>query len=202
MTAAQDQPRKLETLFDGLARGDTDGNSITVGELVDRLAHRSFGPLLLLPALISVLPGVGALPGVTWTSSAICLVISLHFLFQRHRVWLPGFIRERSVPQKSFKKGLAWAKPWLKRFDGVTYKRFHLMFLPPAPILVALLCVVLSLAMFVFSLIPGGVVIPAAGIILLAIALTTHDGLVLALGVLTGAGAIGGAVWLLLRFLH
>ncbi|MEE2567641.1 exopolysaccharide biosynthesis protein [Hyphobacterium marinum] len=200
MESAPDHPRKLETLFDGVAPCGRSRSDITVGELIDRLAHRSFGPLLLLPALVSVLPVIGALPGVTWTTSAICLVVSLHFLFQRHRVWLPGFLRGLSVPEKSFCKGLAAAKPWLRRLDGVTYKRFHLLLLPPAPILVALLCVVLSVAMFVFSVIPGGVVIPAAGIILLAIALTTHDGLLLALGVLVGAGAVAGAIWLLFRF--
>lgn len=200
MDTAQDRPRKLETLFDGLANCRNDAGDVSVGELLDRLAHRSYGPLLLLPALISVLPVIGALPGVTWTTSALCLLISLQFLFQRHRLWMPGFIRGLSVSRHSFCKGLSSAKPWLKKFDGITHKRFHLLLCPPAPILVALLCVVLSLAMFVFSVIPGGVVIPAAGIILLAIALTTHDGLLLGLGILTGSGAIAGAVWLLFRF--
>ena len=197
-----DRPCKLKTLIDTLASCGEGDERVSVGEVVDAMSHRSFGPLLLLPALISVVPVIGALPGVTWSMAALCLIISIHFLFQRQALWLPTFLRDLSLSRDRFTSGLKRVRPWLRRGDGLTHRRFHLMLAPPMPVLVAVLCVVLSLAMFAFSIIPGGVVVPAAGLILLSVGLTTHAGLLLGLGLVTGVISVAGAVWLVLRFIN
>lgn len=190
-------PAHLETLFDGLT-GDDDTKTVSVGEILAALAHRSYGPLLLLPALISVLPVIGALPGMTWTTAAITLLISLNFLFSRRELWLPAGLRRMEISKQLFDRSVAWAKPWLRRLDHFVHPRFNLMMAPPWPFIVAILCVGLSLGMFALSMIPGGVVIPAFGVILLAVGLTTHDGLVLLLGILASAAAFWGVAELIL----
>lgn len=183
-------PARLETLFDDLS-GEEDAEALCVGDILNALAHRSYGPLLLLPALISVLPLIGAIPGVTWTMSALTLLISLQFLFNRQSLWLPSGVKQITVPRGLFERSLEWSRPWLKRLDSFIHPRLNLMMGPPWPFLVAILCVLLSLAMFVASVVPGGVVIPAFGVIFLAIGLTTHDGLIL----LTGIAASAAAFW-------
>ena len=40
-----------------------DGDKIKVEQILDTFKHRGYGPLLLVPALISILP-TGAIPGV------------------------------------------------------------------------------------------------------------------------------------------
>ena len=67
-----DSPQKLEALFNELA-AEADGSSITLGEILDALEKRSFGPLLLLPTLVSIMPVIGMLPGVTWAMSGLTL---------------------------------------------------------------------------------------------------------------------------------
>ncbi|WP_300529971.1 exopolysaccharide biosynthesis protein [Maricaulis sp.] len=184
------RPARLETLFDDLS-GGPQTEQLCVGDILNALAHRSYGPLLLLPALISILPIIGAIPGVTWTMSALTLLISLQFLFNRQSLWLPRSVQRIAVPRGLFERSLEWSRPWLKRLDSFIHPRLNLMMGPPWPVLVAILCVLLSLAMFVASVVPGGVVIPAIGVIFLAIGLTTHDGLIL----LTGIIASGAAFW-------
>ncbi|WP_300555437.1 exopolysaccharide biosynthesis protein [Maricaulis sp.] len=184
------RPARLETLFDDLS-GEEGDEALCVGDILNALAHRSYGPLLLLPALISVLPIIGAIPGVTWTMSALTLLISLQFLFNRQSLWLPSGVKQITVPRGLFERSLEWSRPWLKRLDSFIHPRLNLMMGPPWPFLVAILCVLLSLAMFVASVVPGGVVIPAFGVIFLAIGLTTHDGLIL----LTGIAASAAAFW-------
>ena len=192
------RPCRLAELF-GQAAKASPGECVAVGDVMDSLAHRSFGPLLLLPALISVLPVVGALPGVTWTTSALCLFVSVQFLIQRRSLWLPGGLRKLQVSQSAFEKGVRAVRPWLQRVDGFTHPRLRLLLKPPAPVLIAILCVALSLAMFVYSLVPGGVVIPAAALILIAIGLTTHDGIFVVTGAIAGSAAVSATGWLIAR---
>ncbi|MBR9825655.1 MAG: exopolysaccharide biosynthesis protein [Alphaproteobacteria bacterium] len=190
---------RLEDLFDGLTGAADEGpDFVSVADILSALAHRSYGPLLLLPALISVLPIVGALPGVTWTMSALSLLVSLNFLFSRRSLWLPSALRAIKFPRRTFEQAVEWCRPWLRRLDGFIHPRLNLMLGPPWPFLVAILCVLLSLAMFVASVVPGGVVIPALGIVFLAIGLTTHDGLILLLGILASAAAFWGLAELIL----
>lgn len=203
MTSAEintSRPCRLADLFDQAGEANP-GDRVAVGDVMDSLSHRSYGPLLLLPAVISILPFVGALPGVTWTTAALCLFISIQFLFQRRSLWLPGGLRKLHVSQSAFDKGVNAARPWLRRIDGFTHPRLRLVLKPPAPVLIALLCVMLSLAMFVYSLLPGGVVIPAAALILIAIGLTTHDGIFVITGAITGSAAISATGWLVTRLI-
>ncbi|WP_300545486.1 exopolysaccharide biosynthesis protein [Maricaulis sp.] len=188
-------PHPLETLFDELVAA-ADGRSITLGTILDALERRSFGPLLLLPSLISVMPVIGMLPGVTWAMSALTLLISLHFLANSKKLWLPQRIRRQEIPACGFRRGVEWARPWLRRVDSVVEPRLHLLFSWPWTTGFAALCVLMSLGMFAASVVPGGVVVPALGIIIMAAGLTARDGLVLALGGIASAGALW-AVWLI-----
>lgn len=192
------RPCRLADLFDQAAEA-CPGDQVAIGDVMDSLSHRSYGPLLLLPAVISILPVIGALPGVTWTTSALCLFVSLQFLFQRRTLWLPGGLRKLHVSLSTFEKGVAAARPWLRRIDGFTHPRLRLILKPPAPVFIAILCVALSLAMFVYSLVPGGVVIPAAALILIAIGLTTHDGIFVVTGAIAGGAAVSATGWLIAR---
>lgn len=200
-TIGNDRPCRLAELFD-LAAKAGDGDHVKVGEVIDALAHRSYGPLLLLPAVISVLPVIGALPGVTWTTSALCLFISVHFLMRRQSLWIPEPLRELEVSKSAFKKGVDAARPWLKRADGFTHPRLRLFLHAPAPLFIALLCVALSVAMFIYSVVPGGVVIPAAALIIIAIGLTTHDGILIVVGAIAGSAAVSATGWLINRVIE
>lgn len=190
-----DSPQKLEALFNELA-ATADGSSITLGEILDALEKRSFGPLLLLPTLVSIMPVIGMLPGVTWAMSGLTLLISLHFLANSSRLWLPQRIRRFEISADAFRRGVDWVRPWLRRVDQVIEPRFHILFDWPWTMGFAALCVVMSLAMFAASIVPGGVVIPALGIVIMAAGLTVRDGLVLVLGAIASASALW-AVWLL-----
>lgn len=190
-------PPLLENLFDELVEA-ADGTSITLGEILDALEKRSFGPLLLLPTLISIMPIIGMLPGVTWAMSALTLLISLHFLVNSRKLWLPQRIRRFQVSAQAFRRGVEWARPWLRRVDSVIEPRLDIVFLWPWTMVFAGLCVVMSLAMFAASIVPGGVVVPALGIVIMAAGLTVRDGLVLVLGAVASAGALW-AVWLIVN---
>lgn len=189
------QPARLEDVLEDL-RAKESGEQITVDEILEALAHRSFGPLLLVPALISVLPVVGALPGVSYGMALVALVISVHFALSRPKLWLPRRLRRVSFSRKGFDKGLDKARPVIKWIDRFILPRFAIAFHDPMPRVISILCVAVSALMVVYASVPGGVVIPAVALILLSLGLTTQDGLVTILGIIAGVITIGGTFWL------
>ncbi|MHA6289155.1 exopolysaccharide biosynthesis protein [Maricaulis sp. CAU 1757] len=187
------RPRRgsLEGVFQELCEC-AEGDKVTVGAILDGLAHRSYGPLLLFPSVIAVLPVVGALPGVSMAMAGLALLISVHFLINRRTLWLPRKVRNFEVSSSKFRKGMEWGMPTFRFIDGFLDRRFQIMLRSPWPFLLSLLCVLLSLAMGVGALVPGGIVLPALALAVIAVGLTAHDGLVLALGGLISMGGMWG----------
>ncbi|TGY88586.1 exopolysaccharide biosynthesis protein [Marinicauda algicola] len=188
-------PARLEDVLEDL-RAQEGGETISVDEILEALAHRSFGPLLLVPALISVLPVVGALPGVSYAMALVALVISIHFALSRPKLWLPGRLRRVSFGRKAFDRGLEKARPFIRWLDRFVLPRFAIAFRKPMPRVISLMCVAVSALMVLYASVPGGVVIPAIALILLGLGLTTQDGLVTILGVIAGVVTIAGTFWL------
>lgn len=51
---ADDQPANLESLLDEVTRAaQRESGAVSLGAILNRIGRRSFGPLLLLPALIA-----------------------------------------------------------------------------------------------------------------------------------------------------
>lgn len=175
-----------------------EGESVTVGEILDVLAMRSIGPVLFIPALIAVLPLIGALPGVTWTMAGLVFLISIQMVFFGNSHWAPQLLRKLSISRSLLQKSLGWAQRPARWIDRVTKARLAFLVRPPFSRLVGLSAVLLAVVMFVVSVIPGAVVIPGLVVIILAIALITEDGVVAIIG---HSLAIGAAVlaWRLLN---
>lgn len=196
-----DHGLSLVEVLDRLEAMETDG-AVRVDDILRAFGPRAFGPLLLIPAVVAVLPIIGALPGVSWSCSALVLLISVQFLLSSRKLWLPKFLRQAHISRASFDAATRAARPWFRRVGVLFEPRLEPLLHPIFMRVVALICVILGLLMFVFSLIPGGIVIPAAAVLLLAVAVTAHDGLVLLFGlviasaamVMIGSGAIDGAV--------
>lgn len=176
-------------------RARKTGEKISIDDILEALGHRSFGPLLLVPALLSVLPVIGALPGVSYTMAFLAFFISVQFALSRPKLWLPRRIRAMSFDRAAFDKGLQKARPVIKWIDRLVIPRFTIAFREPMPRVISLLCVAISALMIVYASVPGGVVIPAISLILLGLGLTTHDGFVTVLGIIAGVITIGGTFW-------
>ena len=201
----EDPRRSLEALFDQLLQeedalqSDPPAGEVTIDDLLERLGHRSYGPLLIVICVIAIMPVVGALPGVSYGAAFLALAVSIQFLFSHPKLWLPGPLKRAKISRQALKTGVEKSRPVLRWVDRFIAPRFAIAFRQPLPRFAALLCVILSVLMVVYAAVPGGVVIPAVAILLIALGLTTNDGLITGLGVLAGAGAIAGSAWLVTR---
>lgn len=159
----------------------TDGNATTIGELLDALGTRSFGPMLLLPAVIAVAP-TGAIPGMSIVTGTIIFLVSIQILIGRKHIWLPQKVTSFSFDRDRLKSTVAAAKPWTQRLETLFKTRLTFLVDPPATYPVAIICMALAASMFPLALLPFAVAVPGTAIAFFALGLTMRDGLVIALG--------------------
>ena len=170
-------PSSLSGVLDRLQdRGG--GATVSVGDLLRAFGRPAFGPVLLVPSLIAILPVIGALPGVSLSMAAMSVLLTVQMLFGRSVPWLPQKLRDISLPADKLDTAIDVARPWVKRLEKLFKPRWTFLAEPPFRWLEALLANVLAAGMMIGALVPGGIVPPAVAMIVLALGLTTKDGLV------------------------
>ena len=175
---------------------DTKGEKVSLGELFDTLDQRSYGPLLLLPALIAVAP-TGAIPGMSIVTGSIIALFAVQLLIGKSHPWLPERLERFEFSRKTLSRSVDKAMPWVKAVESHLRRRFTLLAEPPANRVVALLCLLLALTMFPLALLPFAVAVPGTAIMFFALGLTTRDGLLILAGFVFSAVAIALTYWAL-----
>lgn len=85
------EPHDLEGLLDELESTSDGTGSVSVEELVGAIGDRSFGPFLLVPALIALTP-LGGIPGLPTFLALVVILVAAQLLLGMRRFWLPHFI--------------------------------------------------------------------------------------------------------------
>lgn len=111
---ADNDPRPLSQVFQDLSLSAKAPVSFT--ELEDAFTDRSFAALLTFFAILNLLP----LPPGTGIVTGIPLVlVSVQMVMGRDSVWLPAFMRTKSISPERFRqisdKVVPWLQ-WLERF--------------------------------------------------------------------------------------
>jgi hypothetical protein len=167
----------LDTITDGM-----DGDKITLGEVSEMLKGQGFGPMMLLPALVIILP-TGAVPGVQPLCSLLIIFICAQILVGRSHPWLPKRLKKYSLPRKRCEAMLKKMRPFTRKVDGFVHKRLEFLTRNGTmPMLVALASLPLALAILFLGLIPMLPAVLALPIALFALGLSVQDGLILVLG--------------------
>ena len=76
--------------LDDLAKS---GDEVSVGDVMDKVGHRSSGVFLLVPGLIGASP-LGGIPTLPSLMAAIVLIFAVQTAIGRKRIWMPAAIRE------------------------------------------------------------------------------------------------------------
>lgn len=194
-----DSPRGLEHVLDDLrdSAEDSDDDQVSLGEVVDHIGTKAYGPLLLVPAFIALFPLTGGIPGASVVTGAWTGLVAIQMLFRSDGIWLPGFLRNRSIAADTVEKATEKAGPWVEWTSHVVRPRFGMLTGTLGTVLVAIVCLGLAATMFPLALVPMGVMIPSGVIFLLALGLTAGDGLLVGLG-LIGSAVAGWGIWTLL----
>lgn len=161
----------------------SSGTKIDFDEMVEALKHRGFGPLLIGPALIVVLP-TGAIPGVPSLCAIMIILISGQLVFGKRFPWIPQRLKDISFERKKYQDAVKKAKPYTEWIDGFFHPRFKFLTEDIAQRIIAVICIALSLLMIAFELVPFAAALPALAILLFGLSISIHDGLLTLIGLI------------------
>lgn len=190
-------PESVGDILDQLDQLASEEDRVTLGDAIEAFGNRSYGPFLLVPALIEVSP-IGGIPGLPTVLAAIIALFAVQMLFGREHLWLPGFLRRRGAEADKVKKaarklrGVArWADRW---FHG----RLPILTSGPFVRVAAALCILLAATVPPLELLPFASTAPMAAIAAFGLALLVRDGVLMivatvlaGVAVAVGVGMIG-----------
>jgi len=167
---------------------ETNGERLTVGEMVDKTGSRGFGPLLIIPGLFVLLP-TGAFPGVPAVAGAFIAFCSFQIMIGKERPWLPEKIRNISMPRRKAENAFDKKKKFVRKIDGIMNRRLEILTRRFMQRMTGGLILLLSLGMIVIGFIPFVPDMMTLPILLFGLGFIAHDGLFVLLGFLFLLGA-------------
>lgn len=168
----------LENVMDSAAE-DSEGENVSVGDLLDIYGHRSFGPVFILLGLFVVIPPLGAIPILPAVIGVVILLFSLQMLFGQKHVWLPGFIKNRSVKRDKIKKAQKRSASTLSFLDSLVKERHGWATDGVGRYLAAIMVSALALLLIPLELVPFAVALPGVAIAMVGVALLARDGTIM-----------------------
>ena len=174
----------------------TEGESVSVRDLLNAVGRRAYGPILMLLGFIAISP-LTIVPGANWLVALLTLIIAVQILFGRKWPWIPRKVQDVSFPRNALVRGVAISEKYARFIDRFIAPRLTFLTEPPFVLLVALVCIAAALITFPLGLIPFGPILPGLTILLFGLGLTARDGFMLILA----SAALAGAIWLVFRYL-
>lgn len=194
-TGKSANPENLTALLDRM-RNDSTGEEPTVGNIVDALGTRAYGPLLFAPAIIALAP-TGAIPGMSMITGSLILAIALQMLIGRDQIWMPRRILDVSIARKRLEDAIDWIRPYAGRVDEIVHPRQIWLAKFPITRLIAIICAALAISMFPLAFVPFGAAAPSAALVLFSLGLVIRDGFVILAGFVVAALATWLVVYLI-----
>ena len=177
-----DDPASLTELLERL-RSNTAGQAqVSVGDLLEAIGERSFGPL------------IGDIPGVPTALGLMVLLTLGQLVFQRHSIWIPSKLARRNIEREKLAKGLDWMEKPARFMDRWTKQRLLWLVRGSGQYVIAIICMAVAAAMPLMEIIPFSA--NGAGIALMAfgLAIVARDGLLALIAIV----ATGGTAWFVL----
>jgi len=183
---------KLETLADRQSR-------VSLEDAVAAFGNRSYGPFLLVPALIEISP-IGGIPGLPTVLAAIIILFAAQMLIGRKHLWLPHVIGKRAASAGTVHRATAKLRGVADVADRWFHGRLPALTQGPFVRIAALATIGLALTVPPLELLPFASTAPMAAIAAFGLALLVRDGAlmiaaILLAGVATavGIGLIGSS---------
>lgn len=191
------EPNNTGQALDALEATTKERSQVSVGEVMDAFGHRSWGPFLLLPALIELSP-LGGIPGVPSVLATFILVVAAQMLVGKDHVWIPPFLERRRTKARRLKDASASVRPVARFLDRWFHGRLQRFTQGGWVRAAALVVLLLTLTVPPLELFPFASSLPMAAIALFGLALLVRDGALMLGAFIISGGALAAGAYLLL----
>lgn len=173
-----------------------DQEKIPVGDLMDAVGRRSFGPLLLMAGIVMAAPGISDIPGVPTLTGIFVLIVCVQILCGREDFWLPGWLLRCKISQKLLKKlsSSTFSRGAAKGIDRFVTERLEFLAGPGSNYMVAAVCTALAVLSPLTELVPLSGIGVGMAFVAFGISLVARDGLMTLIGFAISAVTIGLAI--------
>jgi hypothetical protein len=193
----EEEAKELAEVVDDLESKASEDGDLSAQDALDEFSGRLFGPLLVIPGLVTVSP-IGMIPSVPTMMGVFTVLVAGQSLAGRKQPWLPGFLAERSVDEDKFHASVEKIRPFIEWIDKWTAQRMQFLVKGPMKSVVAGVCILLALTMPPLEVVPWACLAPGSAILALGLAITAQDGLLALIGLTVSLGAIGLLGWVVL----
>ena len=187
----------LEQLVNRICEA-THQDQVSLDSILDVLGRRSFGSLLLLAGLITLLPVIGDIPGVPTIIGLFVFLTGGQVLVGREHVWFPRWLLDRSVSRDKISKAVEWLRPPARFVDRFLRPRLALFTSQTALYIIAGLCIIIAAAMPVMEVVPFSANLADVALTAFGLSLITQDGILALIAFVFTAGMTGLVVYNLL----
>lgn len=153
-------------------------DKVRIADVLDAVGDRSYGPALMIPALIEITP-IGGIPGVPTFLAVLIAVTAGQLLVAKDHLWLPGFVQQRSVPATKLHEAADKLNPVAKRLDRWFHGRMPRFVKQPWPRIAAGIVILLCLTVPPLEFVPFASTVPMLAIAAFGLALLVRDGLLM-----------------------
>lgn len=183
-------PENLEGVVDQIAAAaEEQSDSVSIGDLLDKTGQRSFGPMLIVPALIAFTP-LGGIPGLPTLLAALVILVIVQIVIGLQGVWVPDIVRRRSVDPERLKSSLGYIRPVARTVDKVLRPRLDWLTRPPFVYVAAVLGILVALTVPPLEVVPFGGTPSWAAIAAFGLALIAHDGVLMLVALAFAGGGL------------
>lgn len=193
-SSTQDKATRLHDLgelLDRIKELSEQNDQLCLQDIVDVIGPRWFGPMLVVPGLVMVVPGVGDIPGVSLMMGCIVLLISAQVMLHREDVWLPAWLAERPVAADTVARGLKWVRSPARLLDKLTRRRLTWAVKHRWVYMIAATCILLAATTPLLEWIPFSAAIAGTSLTCFGLALLAQDGLLSLLAILFTVTVVG-----------
>ncbi|XKH59503.1 exopolysaccharide biosynthesis protein [Halomonas sediminis] len=190
------EPADLEQMLDRLSEAEENRDKIvTIRDVVSSIGRRSFGPLLLFPGIITLLPVVGDIPGVPTVMAAMVFIVAGQLVLGRRYFWLPNLLLDRSVEKQKLHKAIKLMRPSARFLDGFLRPRLTVFTKGMGAYAIAVACIFIALAMPPMEVVPFTANGAGLALTLFGLSLMARDGLLALLAFAFMAVTLGSIVY-------
>jgi hypothetical protein len=154
---------------------ESENDRVKVGELMETVGRRSFGPIILLLGLIGLSP-ISNIPGVVAVVAALDLIVIGEILIGMDHIWIPGFLARRSISAQNLKRAIKAMRKIARFVDKFLEPRLTFLTQGLGFYALAFVSLLVAIALPFIEIVPLAGIIPNAALVAFGLAITAHDG--------------------------
>ncbi|MEB8387714.1 exopolysaccharide biosynthesis protein [Rhodobacteraceae bacterium KMM 6894] len=188
---------KAQEMTDQIADQAHGHDHVCVGDMIEALGHRGFGPLLFVPAMIELTP-IGGVPGVPTVLAVIIGLIAAQIMLGRTHFWLPDILERRTLSAGALNTATKVLRPIAQRMDRWFGGRLPVMVRPSVQRVAAAVVIAHCASVPFLELIPFASSVPMLSIALIGLAMMARDGVLMLVALIWAVCALIVAPYLLI----